>query len=138
MSMTITVQDLFLTILFLLAVTVSILLIITLKNLNTVVNQVKKVIEANESAVNKTISHLPKIAENVSEVSDNIKLSVDNMNSITTNTKDSIEKISDTVDDIMDTVAAAKESTHDIATYIKIGSEIIKAIKGFISDDEKK
>lgn len=154
MTTTLTIQDLFKLILFLLGIGALTYLILILKNINKLINQVNVVIESNEKNIDDTLEQLPLISENISSITKSTDTAlkdltpeinglVQNINnvsgkidSITDSIDSTTHKVSETFDivtnSISDTAYAFQYNIKNIDNYIKLVVEIIETIKNAI------
>lgn len=151
---TLTVQDFFKLVLFLLGIGALTYLILVLKNLNKILLKVNNFFESNEKNINTVVKQLPEISENINSITKTANATIEeitpemtelisNVNEITTKIDSITEsvdnttyKISETMDIVTDTVADTAYSLQDniknIDTYIKLILEVIDAIKGYL------
>lgn len=154
MGATLTVQDLFKLILFLLGIGALSYLIVVFKNINKILLKVNSFIETNEKNINTIVNQFPEISENinsitrtasttieeitpeVAELVTNVNEITEKIDSITESIDNTTYKISETMDIVTDTVADTAYSLQDniknIDTYIKLILEVIDTIKGYL------
>jgi predicted PurR-regulated permease PerM len=106
-TITISLPDLGLFILFVLACGVAVFLIMTLYNINRVVKKVNSIMEAGSEDLNKTIALLPETVGNVNEVAVSVKSNVDK---------------------IAETAAAVTDKTQDALEIVRIAGTVVKTI----------
>lgn len=148
MQITISLGDLGLFILFVLAVVVGIYLVITLRNVSMVLKQAKKILDENEQPIKELIKPLPKIAKNfegitgkvskgVEDVDKKVPCIMKNVDGITDNLNKSTKSINTAVDTIgegiTDTLSIVQGTAGDVTMYIKIINEIAKFMTGVFS-----
>ncbi|MCX7921718.1 MAG: DUF948 domain-containing protein [Clostridia bacterium] len=98
MSFTVQISDIAYFIIFCLIVVVGVFLAIALYNLNKVIKQARKVIETNAENINKTMTVLPEIMNNVNDTTACVKENVDKASNI-------VETVEETVSEgIIDTI----------------------------------
>jgi predicted Holliday junction resolvase-like endonuclease len=150
MDATITLSALVNIVLVILGIAVGIFLIILLANLTKSIQRVNTMLDMNAATMHETMKNIGSITKNVSAITQNFEKTsaqidkvgpeaVDNAAELmlaAKNTAKSTEaivgKVQETVvtvgDDIMDTTDAIRDNTVDVLSYIKIISEIVKAI----------
>ena len=154
MTATLTVQDLFKLLLFLLGIGGLSYLILVLRNINKIITQVNLIVEDNKKNIDGTLKQLPIISENISSItkSTDIELNdltpeindlVSNINdisgkvgSITDSVDSTTHKVSETFDviseSISETAFAFQYNIKNIDNYIRLIVEIIEAIRNAI------
>ena len=144
MTATLTIQDLFKMILYLLGAGVLVYLIVFIKNLNNLINKVKELLLINQKEIDQTLKELPIISDNLStitgatkELLDNVGPDVENIISNTNSISDSLSNASSNVTDVVNVVSDSVTTTADtlknnvanINEYIELIIEIIGIIK---------
>lgn len=151
MNATLTVQDLFKLILFLMGIGVGAYLIIVLRNINKLLGQVRSIAESNEKELDRTIKQLPEISENINaitketrntltELAPEVNNLLTNINSISGKVEnvtnlidDTTHKVNETVDVVTDSIAetalAFSYNAKNVNNYMQIVKEIIEIIK---------
>jgi uncharacterized protein YoxC len=117
-TITISLPDLGLFILFVLACGVAVFLIMTLYNINRVVKKVNSIMEAGSEDLNKTIALLPETVGNVNEVAVSVKSNVDKIGSV-------VESVEGAV---AETAAAVTDKTQDALEIVRIAGTVVKTI----------
>lgn len=118
--MYISLYDLGLLILFILAVTVAYYLIAALRGIVGVVSQVSSVIEQNQQAISSTMDVLPELLENSNEVVVGVRKTIESANSAVTCIEDNLVDTADKVQETMDTAIL----------YAKCAAEVAKVVVG--------
>lgn len=125
--MTFTLYDIAWFLLFCLAMTVGIFLIIFINNFNQLVKNAKKVIETNEANIGKTFKDLPQ--------------AVDNFNSLTIDIRSNIDKAGSAIDalggTITETAAAVGEKTENVFSFIQVASGVVRIILDLLDSGKK-
>ncbi len=110
-------------ILFCIAVTVGVFLIILLRNCLKVVDKVNNIIENNSESITNTISALPETLKSVDNLAVSAKGTIDKANSI----------VSSVEDNVTDSFSFNAENVLNI---INIASSVIKSIISFFSSSK--
>ena len=118
--MYISLYDLGLLILFVLAVTVAYYLIVALRGMIGVVSQVSSVIEQNQEAISSTMNVLPELLENSNEVVVGVRKTIESANSAVTCIEDNLADTADKVQETMDTAIL----------YARCAAEVAKVVVG--------
>lgn len=144
MTATLTIQDLFKFILYLLGIGVLVYLIVFIKNLNNLVSKVKELLNANQKEIDLTLKELPKVSGNISCITENTKEILDkvspdvkdlisNVNSISKRIDGTSSKVCNAVEVVTDsmssTASTVKDNIKNINEYIELIIEIIDIIK---------
>lgn len=151
MTATLTLQDLFKFILYMLGIGVGTYLVLILKNVNKILNQARTITEANEKSIDTTIKQLPEISENINGITKEAQVVLNqltpeinglvknansisgNISSITENIDSTTNKVSGTIDtvseSISETALAFEYNVKNVSDYIQMFIEIIDIIK---------
>lgn len=156
MGATLTVQDLFKLILFLLGIGALIYLILILNNLNKILKTARETIESNKNEIDITIKQLPGISQNVNAITKETKIAIENIepelsellhnvNSISSKAEEIVGIIDDTTQKVGDTVFIVSDSISQTADSFRFNvknindyMEIIKEVFEFIKKAIKK
>lgn len=155
MNATLTIQDLFKLILFLLGIGVGTYIILVLNNINKLLGQARSLAAANYDEIDTTIKQLPEISENINAITKDakntlIKLTPEvdsllhNINSISGKVEDitniiddTTQKVGDTVEVVSDSIAETalsfKFNAKNVTEYLTIIREIMEIVKKAIS-----
>ena len=148
MNASLTIQDLFQLILFLLGIGVGTYLILVLNNVNKLLGQARTLAKANYNEIDTTIKQLPEISENINAITKEAKTTLikltpevdsllHNINSISGKVEgitnildDTTQKVGDTVgfvsDSISETALAFKFNAKNVTEYLAILREILE------------
>lgn len=148
MNASLTIQDLFQLILFLLGIGVGTYLILVLNNVNKLLGQARTLAKANFNEIDTTIKQLPEISENINAITREAKTTLikltpevdsllHNINSISGKVEgitnildDTTQKVGDTVglvsDSISETALAFKFNAKNVTEYLAILREILE------------
>lgn len=118
--MYISLYDLGLLILFVLALTIAYYLIVALRGVIGVVSQVSSVIEQNQEAISSTMDVLPELLENSNEVVVGVRKTIESANSAVTCIEDNLADTADKVQETMDTAIL----------YARCAAEVAKVVVG--------
>lgn len=151
MGATLTVQDLFKLILFLLGIGALTYLIMILNNFNKILKTARETVEANQKEIDLTIKQLPEISVNVNAITKETKIALENIepelsgllknvNSISNRVEgiagvidDTTHKVGDTVfnvsDSISETADAFRFNARNVNEYLEIIREVFDFIK---------
>ncbi len=151
MDMTITVRELLLFLLALLAMGVLAYLIILLKNANKILSQLGKTFDSHEDDIDRTLTELPNITSNLSKVSDDVnKITgdvsnvleltqgdivelVQNISSISGKLENTSDNVFTTIDTVSETVSNSalniESSISSLSDYILFALDVIDIIK---------
>ncbi|WP_353095218.1 hypothetical protein [Tissierella praeacuta] len=154
MTATLTVQDLFKLILFLLGIGGLTYLILVLRNISKLITQINFIMESNKENIDGTFKQLPSISENISSITKSTDMAlkdltpeinnlVSNINdisgkvdSITDSIDSTTHKVSETFDVVSDSISetayAFQYNVKNIDNYIKLVVDIIEAIRNII------
>ena len=127
MQTSITLSELGDFIIFVLILVVGGYIVVTLKNINVLLGEIKQTVQKNKDYINQIIPNINEISENSVIISNNLKTSVNQAG-------ESIKMIS------QETVHAAvtiNETVNRLTQYTNSMGEIVKAILGFFSSDKK-
>ncbi len=145
MSATITLQDLMLFILFLLAVGIGIFLILAIKNLVGILKKVNKIVDDNEKSINTILKETPIILDNVNKITGDVHDTIEavtpsitnivsNVDVIATDVTSTVEKVTYTVDvvgeSLEETVEMLNESRKTVSNYLSMIIEVAAVLKG--------
>lgn len=146
MQLTISLQDLGVFVLFVIAIVAGVYLILTLKRLFDILTGVKKILTDNDVL-------LSRIADNTAVITDELRIVLKdaestlpsimkNVQGITTTVHDSARKLDMSVHSIgsgiSETVAAVQGSARDINTYIGIASEVASFVSSIMPKNKKR
>lgn len=126
--MYISLYDLGLLVLFILALTIAYYLIAALRGIIGVVRQVSSVIEQNQASVEATLDTLPAVLENSNAVLVGVRKTIDTANSAVTCIEDNL---ADTADKVQETVDTA-------LLYARCAAEVAKVVLGVFGKSEGK
>lgn len=151
MDMTITVRELLLFLLALLAMGVLAYLIMLLKNANKILSQLGKTFDSHEDDIDRTLTELPNITSNLSKVSDDVnKITgdvsnvleltqgdivelVQNISSISGKLENTSDNVFTTIDTVSETVSNSalniESSISSLSDYILFALDVIDIIK---------
>jgi septation ring formation regulator EzrA len=154
MNATLTIQDLFKLILFLLGIGALTYLILILKNLNKIISKADTIMESNVKEIDSILKQLPNISENVQSITKNvdnvleelapeINSTVCNINEITKDISSMTDSIENTTHKAYETFDIVAESISETAFsfqnniknfdgYLKLILDIIDSIKNII------
>lgn len=154
MDVSLTINDLFKILLYLVGIGALGYLIVVLKNIAKLTNGVVKIVEENEENINKTIKQVPGITENINSISKNadtalkemtpeINSMLHNVNNISTKVGSITDSVEETAskaleaadivtDSVADTAYALKYNVKNINDYINIIIEAIEVIKNML------
>ncbi len=127
MNITITLGDLGFFILFLLVLGIGAYLAVTLKNLNGLIREIQKRLDANSKNIDQSLANLSVITENLNEASFGVKRSVNQTEAV-------IDQVSTNVGD---TLIAVHKTADSISTYSIIVTEIVKTLMVFFAKGKK-
>lgn len=126
--MYISLYDLGLLILFVLALTVAYYLIVALKGIIGVTRQVGSLIDANQQSLGQTLEALPPLLENSNELVVSACKAVDTANSA----------VACIEDNLADTADKVQESVDTALLYARCAAEVAKAVVGVFSKSTDK
>lgn len=127
MELLISVRDLLNFIMYFLGGTALIIFIIALIYVIKFVKRLDKLVEKNADNIDKTVSVLPEVADNINAVSLSLKNGIDKA-------EQTVEAIEDYV---CDTVTTVSQGTEGILDFVSVVSEVIKSVLGFFSSGKK-
>ncbi len=148
MNATITLEELMLSILFLVAVGIGIFLILAMKNIVGILKRVNNIVDANEKSINAILKETPIIMDNVNKITADVQQTLEsitpsvesivrNVDTISTDVTVTVDKVTHTVDvvgeGIEETVDMLKDSKASFANYLNIIIEIASVLKGVFS-----
>lgn len=148
MGTTITLEELMLFILFLLAVGLGIFLILAIKNIVGILKKVNKIVDDNEKSINTILKEAPIILDNVNKITEDVQETIEvvtpsithivnNVDIISTDVTETVEKVTYTVDvvgdSIQETADMLKDSKKTISNYLNMIIEIAAVLKGIFS-----
>lgn len=109
-----------------LAVIISVFLVITLKNLNSLLKKFNKIVESNTENINKTINILPDTMSNLNEATVSMKGTLDKAGSVI-----------GTIDGaVTDTVVSVSDTTETVFEIVKVIGLIAKYISSAFRHDD--
>lgn len=114
--------------LFLIAVSAGVYLILTLRNLNGLIRDVGAALEKNREPVDRAMTDLPRITENAVAVSEKMRTQVAEMGL-------SLDQVSDSVTDTAETV---NQTVEQFSTYAILFSEVVKLVVDLVSRSGRK
>lgn len=138
-----TVQDLLVFVGCVLLGIIAVLLICVLWKANQIMGTVRKSVDANRDAFEKTVQSLPGIMENAEQISKNLKVTTDQLSVsgpvilkdveyVTNATKNGVDIASSAIINVStgvnDTVDALKQEASELSSYFHLAAEIIKII----------
>ena len=154
MNATLTVQDLFKLILFLLGIGALTYLILIFKNLNKIISKADTIMESNLKEIDDILKQLPIISENIQSITTNmdnvleeltpeIDSTVCNINKITKNVGSITDSIENTTHKAYETFDIVTESISETAfslqnniksfdSYLKLILDVVDSIKNII------
>jgi ABC-type transporter Mla subunit MlaD len=143
MTTTLTLQDLFNFILYLLGVGVLIYLIVLIKNINSVASDIRHLLTSNRKEIDTLIKELSETVQNantisnqskeiITSVSSDAKKLVRNISSISEKLDSTSEKVYHVVGQVNESFTATKDAIKNINYYIDIIVELVDIIKNTI------
>ena len=102
-------------------------IIVTLKNTNALLKQIKQMVQKNKDHINQIIPNINEISKNSVAISNDLKTSVNEAG-------DSIKMISR---ETIDAVVTINETVNHLTQYTSSMGEIVKTIVCFFSSDKK-
>lgn len=146
MSTTITLEELMLFILFLLAVGLGIFLILAIKNIVGILKKVNKIVDDNEKSINTILKEAPIILDNVNKITGDVQETIEavtpsithivkNVDVISTDVTETVEKITYTVDVVGESIEETADMLRDskVSSYLNMIVEIAAVLKGIFS-----
>lgn len=136
LEMTLSLQDLGVFLLFVIAIVAGGYLILTLKRLADVLGGVKKVLDENDQTISRIALNAAVITDEVrvvlKDAGGTVPGIMKNVQGITSTVHDSARKLDASVTSIgsgiTETVAAVQDSARDITTYVNIATEVASFI----------
>ncbi len=128
MEFTVSLGDLALFVLFVLGVAVLVYLIMTLRNLSSLIRRSDQLLEKNADNIQVSLDLLPEVVENVHEITGTLRDGVDKAET-------AIDHIGGSLSEAVATVATGAGS---IAVYTKIIREMIHIVTRIMSSRSKK
>jgi len=143
MTATLTIQDLFKFILYLLGIGALTYLISLMKNINSIASDVKVLIKMNKEEIDTIIKELSITSQNISEITEQSKELIEsvspdakelitNVNSISEKIDDTSEKIYQVVGQVNESINYTANKIRNINDYIDLFLELIDIIKSTI------
>ena len=148
MNTSITLEQLMVFILFLLAIGLGIFLILAIKNIVDILKKVNGIVDDNEKSINTILKEAPIILDNVNKITADVQETVEhvtpsitnivqNVDNISTDVTTTVDNVTHTVDvvgeSVEETVEMLKDSTNTIANYLNIIIEVAAVLKGVFS-----
>ncbi|HHV47065.1 MAG TPA: hypothetical protein GXX53_09290 [Tissierellia bacterium] len=148
MTATLTIQDLFRLILYLLGIGALVYIIVLIKNLNNAITGIKNILNRNEKEIDTTIKQLPYIAQNINSISEEAKNFVKSVSpeaeKLVSNASSLSEKLDNTSSKVFNAINEVSESICSTATtiehniknandYIELIMDIIGIIKSALN-----
>lgn len=121
--MYISLYDVALLILFVLALTIAYYLVVTLKKIAGVITQVSGMLDENRKSLDATIGVLPELLTNSNEVVLGVRKTIDTASSAVISLEDNLTDTADKVQETMETVML----------YARCAGEVAKAVMGAFS-----
>lgn len=118
MSITITLYDLGVFIVFCVIVTAGIFITLTLHNMNKLTKNLNNFFEKNEQSINESINSMPTLIDNSNKTVLSLKEGIDNTKST----------ISDVEEAIADVVVTVSDKADNMGIYLNTFSDIIKIL----------
>ncbi|MCX7746176.1 MAG: hypothetical protein N2645_04665 [Clostridia bacterium] len=126
--MYISLGDLGLFILFCLTMTAGVIFIILMLNVIHLVKRVNSIVEANSQNINKSLTELPEVINNVNDFSKNANECLENANLAVGVIKGAVT----------DTVSTVEDSAEGVLDFVRAFSDIVKTIQGVVGMFGKK
>lgn len=148
MTATLTIQDFFRLILYLLGIGALVYIIVLIKNLNNAITGIKNILNRNEKEIDTTIKQLPYIAQNINSISEEAKNFVKSVSpeaeKLVSNASSLSEKLDNTSSKVFNAINEVSESICSTATtiehniknandYIELIMDIIGIIKSALN-----
>lgn len=148
MTATLTIQDLFRLILYLLGIGALVYIIVLIKNLNNAITGIKNILNRNEKEIDTTIKQLPYIAQNINSISEEAKNFVKSVSpeaeKLVSNASSLSERLDNTSSKVFNAINEVSESICSTATtiehniknandYIELIMDIIGIIKSALN-----
>lgn len=144
MTATLTIQDLFKLILYLLGIGALVYLIVLIRHLNSVIIGIKNILNHNEKEIDITLKQLPHIAQNINSITGDTKdlfksaspetaKLISNVSSLSKKLDNTSSKVFDAIDEVSESISStATTIEHNIknaSDYIELIMDIIDIIK---------
>lgn len=145
MDASLTIQDLFKLILYLLGIGALVYLILFIKNLNSAMSNIKNIINQNNKEIDTTLKQLPHISQNINDISEGVKELikeaspdaidlVSNVNSITEKLDNTSTKVTEAIDEVSESITSTastiENNVKNVSYYIELIMDIIDILKG--------
>ena len=128
MHVYVSLYDMGLLILFVVALTVAYYLIAALRGVIGVIKQVSEVIDENQTAIGASLDVLPDLLTNSNEVVRGVRQTIDTANSA----------VSCIEDNLVDTADKVQETMETALLYARCAGEVVKAVVGAFSKSGEK
>lgn len=123
MTATLTIQDLFKLILYLLGIGALVYFIVLIKNLNSIITNINNLLKQNEKEIDITIKQLPHISENINSISEDAKKLVESVSpdaiKLVNNASSLSEKLDNTSSKVFEAIEEVSESISSTASTIE-------------------
>ena len=126
--MYISLYDLGLLVLFILALTIGYYLIAVLRRIHTVVGQVSEVLEENRDSIEASMEVLPDLLTNSNEIVLGVRKTIDTANTAVSTLEDNLTDTADKVQETMETALM----------YARCAGEVAKAVVGVFTKANEK
>lgn len=148
MNTTITLEELMIFIVFLLAIGLGVFLILAIKNIVTILSKINKIVDENEKSIDTILKETPLILENVNKITGDVQETIEsvkpsvtsivkNVDAISEDVTETIDKVTYTVDVIGETIEETVEVLNSnkgtIVNYLNIVLEISGLLKRIFS-----
>lgn len=127
MEITVNLSALAWFVIFCLAVTISVLLIILIKNAIRTINNLNSILANNSDGIEKTIKALPSAIQSIEGVADSAKGTLDKATSVVTTVEDSVTE----------TIDSFSLNAENIVNIINVASAVVKSIMNAFSSKNK-
>ncbi len=149
MTATITIQELFTFILYLLGIGLLVYLILLIKNVNKLITKARQIVEENTKEIDTSLKQLPDISTNINYITKDVKDLVEktspnlqdlmvNASSITNKLDTSSDKRFDAIDSVSDSVGhtavTIKDNINNVTDYIVLIMDVIDIIKNALKN----
>lgn len=114
-------------IMFLIAATAGVFLIIVLVQLMGLLKKIRYIVEKNEHNIDHSLNTLPHVMDNVNETTNIVKNGL-------YKTEDTLDALTDT---FLTSASAVETKTETILSYVAIASEVAKGVYDFFSKDKE-
>jgi prophage DNA circulation protein len=115
-------------VIFCLAVTISVLLIILIKNVIRTINNLNLILTNNSDGIEKTITALPSAIQSIEGVADSAKVTLDKATSVVSTVEDSVTE----------TIDSFSLNAENIVNIINVASAVVKSIMNAFSSTKNK